>query len=326
MPKRISSTAIGICVVGGLALILVALVVLGSGRLFATHRKFVCFFNGDLNGLKVGSAVKVRGVQIGSVTEILLRLPPDAGTFRVRQTLAELPVIFEVDESQLKSKGGTGEALKADELDNLIKKGLRAQLATESFLTGLLYIDLDLHPEAPLHLMLEPGSGQYREIPTVTTDLEEVQRSAMRSLAKLEKIDFGALVQSMTDAASSIRELVASPNLKATISSLKEASSNLNTTLISFRHDFNRLNDRADPVLASLKKTSDRADLALAQMTTAIAELQMTFAPDAPLTYRLNIALEDFSQASNAMRQLADYLQRNPSALVRGKYVSESNR
>jgi paraquat-inducible protein B len=327
MPKRISSTAIGMFVIGSLALLLATLVVLGSGRLFAKQHKFVCFFSGDLNGLKVGAAVKVRGVQVGAVTQILLRLPPTAGTFRVQEkALGQLPVIFEIDESQLKGKGGRGEALDPAELDALIKRGLRAQLATESFLTGLLYIDLDLHPGNPVHLMLEPGSGPYREIPTIPTSLEQVQKQAMLALAKLEKVDFVALVQSMTDTARSINELVSSPNLKATISSLKDASSNLNTTLISFRHDLDELNHKADPVLASLTKTSDRADVALAQMTAALTEVQMTFAPDAPLTYRLNIALEDVAEASNEIRQLADYILRNPSALVRGKYVSEVSR
>ena len=326
MPNRISSTTIGIFVIGSLALLITAVVVLGSGRLFSRQRKFICFFSGDLNGLKIGAAVKVRGVQIGSVSQILLRLPPGTGTYRVQQNLVELPVIFEVDESQLKSKGGTGQVLAPGELEALIKRGLRAQLATESFLTGLLYIDLDLHPNAPLNLMLEPGSGPYVEIPTIPTDLERVQQSAMRALAKLESIDFVALVNSMTNAASSIRELVASPNLKATIASLKDASSNLNTALISFRQDLDRFNGKIDPVLASLKRTSDRADTALAQMTTTLAEMQATLGPEAPLVYRLNTALEDFSRASNSMHQLADYLQRNPSALVRGKYQAGSSR
>lgn len=326
MPKRISSAAIGVFVVGSLALVLAAVVVLSAGRLFSKPHRFVCFFQGSLNGLKIGAAVKARGVQIGSVTQILLRLPPSAGTLRVQETLTELPVIFEIDESQLKAKGATGDALKPGELDNLIKRGLRAQLATESFLTGLLYIDLDLHPGTPADLVMVAGSGPYREIPTVPTDLQQVQQSAMRALAKLEKIDFGALVQSMTDAAASVKDLLGSPNLRATLGSLKSASANLNTTLIAFRQDLALLNGRVDPVLTSLKKTSDRADLALAQMTTAVAQLQMTLAPDAPLAYRLGVALQDFSQASSAMRELADYLQRNPSALVRGKYVSESSR
>lgn len=325
MPKRVSPATIGVFVVGSLALILVALVVLGSGRLFQKQHRFICFFRGDLNGLKVGSAVKVRGVQIGSVIEILLRLPAGAGTYRVQNNLVELPVIFDIDESQLKNRGGTGEALQPEELKNLIDRGLRAQLATESLLTGLLYIDLDLHPNTPLNVMLVPGSG-YREIPTIPTDLEQVQQSAMRAIAKLDKIDVVALVRSMTDAASSIRDLAGSPNLKATIASLKDASANLNTTLTAFRNDFARLNGKADPVLASLKQTSDRAQVALTQMTTTMTQLQMTFAPDAPLTYRLSVTLDDVAAASNAMRELADYIQRNPSALVRGKYVSAAKK
>ncbi|SRR5579875_893537 len=324
MPKRVNATAIGIFVIGSLVLAIIALVVLGSGRLFRRQHKFIAFFSGDLNGLRVGAAVKVRGVQIGSVTQILLRLPPSDGTYRVQQSLVELPVIFEIDEAQLKSRGGTGEALRPEELDNLIKRGLRAQLGTESFLTGLLYIDLDLRPNTPINLMLVPGSGPYREIPTIPTDLEQVQESAMRALAKLDKMDVVALVDSITGAASSIHELAASPDLKATLVSMRQASGNLNTSLVALRQDVNRLNHNVDPVLASVKQTSDRANLALQQMARAISQLQMTFAPDAPIVYRLNVALDNVSQASDALRELADYLQRNPSALVRGKYVSES--
>jgi hypothetical protein len=73
--------------------------------------------------------------------------------------------------------------------------------------------------------------------------------------------------------------------------------------------------------LASLKKTSDQPDLALVQLTTATVELQTTFSPDAPLAYRLDVALENFSEASSAIRDLGDYLQRNPSAIVRGRYA-----
>jgi hypothetical protein len=53
--------------------------------------------------------------------------------------------------------------------------------------------------------------------------------------------------------------------------------------------------------------------------------LQTGLAPDAPLTYRLEVALENFSEASSAIRELTDYLQRNPSAIVRGRYVQESS-
>jgi paraquat-inducible protein B len=162
MPRRFSSTAIGIFVMSGLPLGVLALAVLGSGSLFRRPHRFICFFNGSLNGLKVGAAVKVRGVEIGSVSEIRLRPTPSEGQLKPSaEAINALPVIIDIDESQLKSRGATGAALKREELNNLIRRGLLAQLNTESFLTGLLYIDLDPYPGTPVRLVLEPGSGEY---------------------------------------------------------------------------------------------------------------------------------------------------------------------
>src|SRR5947207_2923294 len=114
MPKHFSSTAIGMFVISGLALGVLALAVLGSGSLFRRSHKFVCFFDGSLNGLKVGAPLKVRGVEIGSVSEIRLRPTPSEGQLKQSaEALNALPVIIDIDESQLKSRGGTGAALKS---------------------------------------------------------------------------------------------------------------------------------------------------------------------------------------------------------------------
>ena len=70
MSKRFSPTAIGAFVVGSFALLVAAIVVVGSGKMFQKPVRFVCFFPGDVNGLKVGAPVKFRGVQIGEVATI----------------------------------------------------------------------------------------------------------------------------------------------------------------------------------------------------------------------------------------------------------------
>ena len=159
MPKRFSSTAIGLFVMSSLALAVAALTVLGSGRLFKRSHNFICFFQGSVNGLKVGAAVKVRGVEIGSVSAIRLRPLPTEGQLKPSSyALTPIPVIIDIDETQLKAQGATGAALRPEDFNDLVKRGLRAQLQTESLLTGLLYIDLDVHPRAPLKLMLEPGT------------------------------------------------------------------------------------------------------------------------------------------------------------------------
>jgi paraquat-inducible protein B len=279
-----------------------------------------------LNGLKVGAAVKVRGVEIGSVSEIRLRPTPSEGQLKSSaEAINALPVIIDIDESQLKSRGATGAALKREELNNLIRRGLRAQLNTESFLTGLLYIDLDLYPGTPLRLMLEPGSGEYPEIPTVATDLQQVQETAMKALAKLNEVDFVKLTQSITDAGSAAANLLTSPDIKATLASLQTATRNLDTTISTIRGMVQNVNNRSGPVLASLKNAADKASVTLGQISSTAQTLQAGLAPDAPLTYRLEVALENFSEASSAIRELTDYLQRNPSAIIRGRYVQESS-
>jgi paraquat-inducible protein B len=332
MPKRFSSAAIGMFVVGGIVLAVAALAVLGSGNLFKRPHRFICFFQGSLNGLKVGAAVKVRGVEIGSVSAIRLLPEPSEGKLKAgNRSLSGLPVIIDIDESQLLARGATGQALKTNELEWLIKRGLRAQLGTESLLTGLLYIDLDLHPGTPLNLLLVPGTGEYREIPTIPTDLQQIQETAMKALAKFEKVDVVALTQSITDAGNAATNLLNSRDVRNTLVALETTTKNLNVTISSIRGFVENVDSRADPMLASLKKASDQANVALiqigsaaTQMRTATAQLQTTLAPDAPLAYRLDVALQNFAEAASAMREFTDYLQRNPSAIVRGRYARPS--
>ena len=332
MPKRPSSAAIGIFVIGSIALAIVALAVLGSGNLFRKPHRFICFFQGSLNGLRVGAAVKVRGVQIGEVAEIRVSLPPSEGRLKSRAgALGGLPVLIDVDESQLVARGGTGKNLTAEALDRLIDRGLRAQLATESLLTGLLYVEVDLHPGTPINLMLVPGSSSYLEIPTIPTDLEQVQEAAMRALGKLDKVDFVKLTQSFTDAAVAATNLINSRNIRETLISTQKVIKNVNTAVNSIDELARGLNRQTGPVLTSFRKASDQANLTLEQATLALiqmkstaAELHSTLSPDAPLIYRLDVALRDFSEATNAIRELTEFLQRNPSAIIRGKYQAES--
>ena len=146
----------------------------------------------------------------------------------------------------------------------------------------------------------------------------------MRALAKLDKIDIVKLTQSITDAGTAASNLLGSPDIKATLVSLQTATRNLDITISTIRGMVENVNKRTGPTLASLKKAADQASLTLGQISSTAQTLQTSLAPDAPLTYRLEVALENFSEASSAIRELTDYLQRNPSAIVRGRYASEA--
>lgn len=325
MSKRISPTVIGVFVVASFAILVVTLIVVGSGQIFTRPIRFICMFQGNLNGLKIGAPVKVRGVQIGTVAAIELRLLPSQGKMRPNIRGLRLPVIIDLDRSQLLARGGTGEALETAGFDNLIKRGFRAQLATESLLTGLLYIDLDLHPNTPLKFVLEPG-GPYREIPTVQTDLEQLQERLTKALDKFEKIDFQALVVSITDAANSIKTLTGSPELKATLESLKGTVANLNQAITSARNILNNANSKIGPLVADLQQNSDEADKTMKDTRAALVNLQQTLDPDSPLAVHLNQTLDSLTETSRSIGEFTDYLQRNPGALLRGKYVPDKDK
>lgn len=325
MPKRVSPALVGAFVIGALAVLITTIMVVGSGQLFRKPLLFVCMFQGDLNGLKVGAPVKFRGVQIGSVVNIKLGLSPSEGRLKQNVTGLRLPVIVEIERSKIASRGGPGIALGQTGFEDFVKRGLRAQLSVESLLTGLLYIDLDLHPNAPLHLELEPG-GNYREIPTIPTKLESVQQQAIETFAKFEQIDFKALAISITDAANSIKALTSSPDLKETLASLKTAAANLNTTIISMRRTLNHLDGRIDPLVASLQKNSVQVNATLAQTRASLVQLESTLDPEAPLAVHLNETLDQLTETSRSMGEFVDYLQRNPSSLIRGRFVPEKDR
>ena len=317
MGKRASPAVVGAFVIGAVILAVVAVAAFGSGRFFRTTYSYVLYFSGDVNGLNAGAPVKFKGVPIGSVKQILLSAGAmrqlDAGVSEVR-----LPVIIELDAEQV---AGVGGKVNPDPptMKHLVDLGMRAQLGMESFVTGLLYVKLDVQPGSELRLMADP-TVTYPEIPTLPTPLEEAQMKAARFLSKLAEYDVRALLDSLSSTASGLDRLVNAPDLHDSLAEmppllrkLDAAADELQTVLASVRKLSNNLNDtttrNASETLAAAKVTLERAN----------AFLQ----PDAPVLYQLNKSLTDVSAAARALRSLAEDLERNPSILIRGKATPE---
>jgi paraquat-inducible protein B len=342
MANRASSYAIGAFVLASLGLAAVAIVILGSGKLFARPHYFICMFQGSVNGLKVGAAVKARGVQIGSVQRIGLRLTPSEGALRqVGLGQLPLPVIIELDERELMERGASGALLRPEQFQNMINQGLRASLGLESLLTGVLYIELSFHPNRRAQFFIQPGSGPYTEIPTIPTNLEEIKENVTKTLAKLEKTDFNGLVVSITNAGNALDKLAEDPDLRQAIASinrivgnpeitvainhLDDTIGNVNKAVVAVKNTVDRTGPKLNPLIASLQQSSTDLQPALVQARSTLASFQLVVSPGSPVTHKLDSTLDQLNDASRSIHDLADYLQRNPSALIRGKYVSNSS-
>jgi paraquat-inducible protein B len=173
--------------------------------------------------------------------------------------------------------------------------------------------------------VLEPR-GPYPEIPTVPTDLAQIQERLTQALEKFDKIDFQALVNSITDAANSIKSLTGSPELKAALESLKGTIANLNQAVVAARAFINNANSQVGPLVADIRESSDEANKTMKDTRAALVGLQQTLDPIAPLAVRLNQALDSLAETSRSIGELSEYLQRDPGALIRGRYVPEKGK
>ncbi len=205
--RRATPALIGAFVLGAVALAAAVVVIWGSGRFFRQTRSFVCYFTGSVNGLNPGAPVKFRGVPIGSVTDIRFRLAearaPTPDEFRI-------PVWFDVDLKQLSELRGRAVRLDRARLDELIAQGLRAQLQTESFVTGVLYVGLDFFPGSPIALV-HGERADILEVPTMPTALERASQTISKLAARIEQLDIEGLVRSITEAFDGANALVRSP-------------------------------------------------------------------------------------------------------------------
>lgn len=318
MGRKANPTLIGAFVVGAIVVAVIGLLVFGSGRLFKRTEKFVCFFTGPVDGLSVGAPVKFKGVAVGAVVDIRLHIKgqPEVDAQQIAKGI-RIPAIIELDFSKLADPG----TLAMDDpkhLKQAIDLGLRAQLNSQSFVTGLLFVQLDFHPETPPDLVLPLGS-EYSEIPTVPTALERMRSAAEHLMERLDKLDVEGIVGSVTASVDGFDHLVNAPALKAAIESLPETVANVNKTVTSVRELTTRIDSQVGPLLASFKTTSDRTTVALEQTRSTLQSVQAFINPASPLASQVTSTLQELSGAARSVRLLADFLERNPSAVLRGK-------
>jgi len=324
MSKKSNPVTIGAFVVGAITLGIIGLMIFGSGRFFRETYEYILYFESDVSGLSEGANVKLKGVTIGTVREVLLNVG-DMSALSGDRSKWYVPVIIALDADKTSKLGATAKPDPATIAD-LVKRGLRGQLASESFVTGVLYVKLDFFPVTRgLRLAAEVGAP-YPEIPTLPTQLEEVQIKAARFIADLEQIDLKGLVEEMKTTVTSANGLLASQGLKDAIDRLDDTVATLESTMVSLRET----SDAARGVIEPLRK--DIAPL-LADLRGTLAELRNTSAdagaviqPGSPLIVALEKALADAAVTAKTVEGLAALLERHPDALIRGKGKPQEKR
>ena len=253
--------------------------------------KYVMHFNGSVRGLTEGAPVQLRGIPIGRVTDISLELDKKTAEIRV-------PVIVELEPDRIESINSDNKVSDEEVMEQLIKKGLRAQLQMGSLVTGQLLIDLDFHPESKGLINLS-HHGNYVEFPTTASSIEEFTHSAQIIMDKLAKLP----LDKMTD------------EINHTLATLQETSKTASTLLTTT----NGTMITAGNALSSVKDTLDSANGTLQSAQQVLHNLE----PGSTGYYEFHKLLQELTKTAGSMKQLADYLEQHPESLIRGKKDEE---
>ena len=196
MSKRANPKLIGGFVLGAIALVIIGLLAFGSGQYFAPKGKAVLYFAGSLAGLDVGSPVTFRGVKVGTVTKIVIQ-------YDIREQKLRIPVYIELNPEKFQIVSGKRSETNINEL---VQRGLRAQLQIQSLVTGQTSVDFDFYPDTPIHMVA--GETAELELPTIPSNIDMLKANLTALLAKISKLPLEQISAGLVDAIASANQML----------------------------------------------------------------------------------------------------------------------
>ncbi len=355
MSKPVNNTLIGAFVVGALVLLVAAVMILGSGKIFTKTEKFVLYFDGSVKGLDKGAPVVFQGVKIGSVTDIYMVADPIS-------LKTWIPVIIQIDTRGIKLTSGKPHI--REDIELLIRHGLRAKLDIQSPVTAKLMIQLGMYPHTPVRLIkgaavLKGGLPDLPQIPTLPSTFQLV-------LQAIQELDLKGLVKKFNGIMDGLAVIISSPASRRLPEQLQKVLAGADRLIAGIEAEIGPLagdtrgairdyralagaaGEKLEMLSTDLEKTLAHTDKLVAGLSgeldqlkpglkRSLATLQDTLkrlkgfsggletmvGADSATVYDLQTALKEIAAAARSMRSLADYLSRNPNALIKGRQALE---
>lgn len=329
MKTKVSPAIIGTFVIGAFALAVIALLTFGGVSFFAKPQRFVVYFDESIHGLTLGSPVKLRGVPVGRVVDLNVR-------YDEKKNFSVVAVVCELSKDKVTdTKGEAINVADRAELQTLVDRGLRAQLGVQGLATGLLFVELDfLNPQS------YPADNRttelkYVAVPAVPSAISAFQSSASEILANLKKVDFAGLSRELTGLLGDGRKQLAGLDLKGvaeqwkrtgekveaivSLPELKKTFVNLDGAITDLRGVLGKIDAQVGPAGQELTETLTQAKRAVTSLNDASTAARKFLATHTGLGDEVVGTLAQMNEAAAAVTRLADFLERNPSALITGK-------
>jgi paraquat-inducible protein B len=260
-------------------------------------------FDGAVGELKSGADVQLRGFDVGTVTSVRLNYDARTGALST-------PVQIALNPSQLGIVGATPPAdgdwrpLVDGMLAHLVATGLRARLSQDPPVVGADKISLDFVQGAPAATLAREDGLSV--IPSVAAaNLDTTMAKADEVIQKIDDLPIRQTGEQVRSIAAHINTLSASPQIKDSLTHIDHSVAQIDRTL-------QQVSPQIGPLVAQLRETANSAD-------RTVAAANRTLGADASSQNDLPAALQELTDTARSIRALADYLDRHPEALVRGR-------
>ncbi len=329
MKTKVSPTIVGAFVIGATVLGIVALFAFGGVNFFAKPQRFVVYFDESVHGLDQGSQVKLRGVRVGRVVDLTIRYDEQ----RNRSVVA---VVCEFSKDVISdNRGQPINVTDRAELQAMVQRGLRARLEVQALATGMLFVGLDFLDPKEFPPSVAVPDVRYVIVPFVPSAIVEFQASFTEILANLKKIDFAGLSKVLTALLADARKQLDGVDLRgvteqwkrtgAQIEALangpdvKRTFDNLNGAIAELRGTIAKLDGQIEPTAKDVQTTLAEAQKAVKGFHEAAGAVRTFIAAQSGLGDDLAGTFEHLNEAADAVKRLADFLERNPSAILTGR-------
>lgn len=315
MSKKANPVLVGGFVLGGMALAIVGLVLFGGGKMF--ERKFLCvaYFEESLSGLDIGAPVEYKGVRIGTVSDVRLIVDDDEGVLH-------RPVTVSLEPNRVfLATGKRNGSFSTDGFDGVVARGMRAKLATQSMLTGKLKLELDFYPDLPQQPRI--GRSDLPRLPTVLSPFAAAKE-------KFGSLPFEEIVLEVRNLLSDLSTLAGSeetqalvPELNKSLRDIQKLVGSIQTEVLPVAKGLGEVTVAAKTTMEELtvmsKGVSQQLGPLLQSLTLATGRLGDTLDERSSIRLDIEEVLNSLSDASRAITDLADFLQRHPESIIRGK-------
>ena len=262
----------------------------------------VMYFQTSTAGLAVGSPVQIYGQQIGNVTDVKLELDPANASARVR-------VAAEIQPERLKSLGDPNELPEAVSR-RLVERGMRAELTTTSYITGALVISFEFPPNPkPATIAME---GDAIVLPTLGGGLSGLITSASEIMQSVNAIPFAQIGNNANALLATLNATVGGPEVKQALNAATGA-------LVDVQGLVKRTDAGLTPLLRRLPEIANNLDQTLSRASQLVGSINTGYGSNSQFSRDLERLMSQFNDAARSIRLLADFLDRHPEALIRGR-------